>query len=146
MTESAPAPPATLAGASPCQESARVAPAGQGSTVTRRARRASSASRANRCVAVRTARTATASLDIVSAPQDSWDPTARCPAPWGLTASTAPRDVAARMERSVPLWTVPARVNQGGTGWTAPLTAPVEPGAWAVITPASVTTEEPATP
>lgn len=33
-------------------------------------------------------------------------------------------------------------VNQGGMGWTAPSTAPVVPGVWAVTSPVCVGMEE----
>lgn len=60
--------------------------------------------------------------------------------------STALPNATAKMLLSVPLWTAPAHVNQVGMGWTALLTAPVEPGVWDVIIPACVAMEELATP
>lgn len=37
-------------------------------------------------------------------------------------------------------------LNQGGMGWTAPLTVPVVAGVWAVTSPVCVGTEEHAMP
>lgn len=73
--------------------------------------------------------------------QDSRVQTAQCPAQQELMALTAHQAVTAKTQLSVPLWTAPAHVSQGGMGWTALLTAPVEPGAWAVTTPACATME-----
>lgn len=61
-------------------------------------------------------------------------------------ASTALPNATAKTQLSVRRWTAPAHVNQGGMGWTALSTAPVEPGVWDVITPACVAMEELAMP
>lgn len=56
-------------------------------------------------------------------------------------ASTAHPAVTAKTQRNVPLWMAPAHVSQDGMEWTALSTAPVEPGVWAVTTPACVAME-----
>lgn len=56
-------------------------------------------------------------------------------------ASTAHPVVTAKMQLGVPLWMAPAHVSQGGMGWTALSTAPVEPGVWAATIPACVAME-----